>query len=338
MTKRRAFLPTAAFLLVVLFLSGCAGLPESLQFKEKGVLKGHAGQVLSVDIHPDGRHIASASADRTVRVWDIVDPADPRVLENFDGRVMSVCFSPSGRYLAAGTEDRYVKIYDTETWRPVHEMKNHTLAVYDLAWTPDEKYLASCAKDFTIRLWDVETGKLVHVFRGHRAAVNSIVISHDGKYLVSGSRDKRIVIWSIADKKPLMELPTNDTEVYALALSPDGSMLAASTAVEKEGIIKDPEGLYPIFIYKRMENDEIVRTAKLKGQAALTWGLTFDESGRYLISSGNDDKIAFWDLESGLRGGYHYQRYGNVWAIDLAPNGSFLAAACADNAVLIFGR
>ncbi len=105
---------------------------------------------------PRGRTLASASADGTVRLWD-VRARRPRgyPLTGHTDAVNAVAFSPDGRTLASASADGTVRLWDVRTRRPRgYPLTGHTDAVNAVAFSPDGRTLASGGTDRTVRLWD----------------------------------------------------------------------------------------------------------------------------------------------------------------------------------------
>ena len=141
---------------------------------EVHTLEGHTGSIWSVAYSSNGRHIASGSSDKTIRVWDVT--TGQTVAGPFQGHtsdVTSVAYSPNGRHVVSGSSDKTIRVWDATTGQPMAApFRGHTNSVKSVTYSPDGRYIVSGSLDKTIRIWDSTTGKAVGgPFQGHRGSI-----------------------------------------------------------------------------------------------------------------------------------------------------------------------
>jgi eukaryotic-like serine/threonine-protein kinase len=170
-----------------------------------GVIGRHERQIWGMTFSPDGRRLASASNDETVRVWewnpdrlDLEQQPKVKLPVHIRGYGNRVAFSSDGLHLATGGEAQAVKIWSVMTGTEERTLLGHTGDVFALAFSPDGRWLASAGEDTTIRIWNAKSWQPLLKLRGHIGLVGSLAFSRDSRRLASGSRDHTMKIWDTA--------------------------------------------------------------------------------------------------------------------------------------------
>ena len=110
--------------------------------QELRTLKGHQDIIFDIAFLLDGKTLATASADKTVKLWDPSTKLDSTVLE---GSVSDVAFSPDSKTLA-GVSDDTVKLWDVNTMQELSTLRGNKEPVTTIAFSPDSKLLASAGE------------------------------------------------------------------------------------------------------------------------------------------------------------------------------------------------
>jgi WD40 repeat protein len=155
---------------------------------------GHTNKVSAVAYSPDGRRLATASSDQTVKMWDPTTGQPVFTLTGHDGIVTAVAFSPDSRYLASSAVNS-VRVWDAPSGREVLVVKGHTARVNCVLFSPDGRRLVTGSHDRTVKVWDLATGLAMLTLRGHRDAVVGLTFSPDGRRLASISQDGIVKVW-----------------------------------------------------------------------------------------------------------------------------------------------
>jgi eukaryotic-like serine/threonine-protein kinase len=200
----------------------------------KMMLKGHEDTVNYVAFSPDRRMLASASGDKTVKLWDLQSEQPVRTILVCPGEclahgVNSVTFSPDGKTLATGDSNNDVKLWSVETGLLKRQMRGHKETVWTVAFSPNGETLASASGDGTVRLWDVNTGELKRILVGHTAQVWSVAFTLDGNLIASGSFDTTVKLWNPRTGKLKQTLAGHKEAIHGIAFSPDGRTLASAS-------------------------------------------------------------------------------------------------------------
>ncbi|OAR22099.1 hypothetical protein A8W25_27945 [Streptomyces sp. ERV7] len=265
---------------------------------------------------PDGRLLAAAAADHTVRLWEVAGHRPLPPLTGHDGSVFAVAFSPDGRLLASAGADRTVRLWDVARRRLLTTLTGHDGSVFAVAFSPDGRTLASGSADRTVRLWRADGGAAPAVLRGHTDFVNAVAFSPDGRTLATGSDDLTVRLWDPAGHAVRTVLRGHTGSVRGVAFSPDGRTLASGG---NDGTVRlwDPR--------------RAASLRSLTGHSGSVRAVAFSPDGAVLASSGSDRTVRLWQPDSGRLVASLSGHAGAVWGVVFAPGAAGRARTLASS-------
>ncbi len=195
--------------------------------------RGHHDIVYSVAWSPTGTLIASASADKTVQVWDVdTGGVNVSIDTAHTDSVTSVAWSPGGKLVVSASADKTVRVWSPSDGSNPVTYSGHTDVVNAVAWSPDGSLIASGGADNSVQVWKATDGSNPYTYQGHSETVNGIAWSPQsvGKLLASASADKTVQVWKATDGSKSQTYGGHTDAVNAVAWSPGGSLIASASA------------------------------------------------------------------------------------------------------------
>jgi WD40 repeat protein len=239
-----AFAPDGSFLAIAGGTPGESGLVEIYSWPARqrvARMVGHTDLVHAVAWLPDGKSLATASADRSVRLWLRETGTPLATLSGHSGPVLALALSPDGNWLCSGSADATIRVWSVPDKKLVRSLNNHLGAVTALSFRPAKEdqprpYLASASLDGTVRIWQPTIGRMVRIVR-HPGPVVGLCWERDGSHLASAAQEGKLRRIDGDSDTVVAERKLDGGRIASLVLRPgdnsplvghaDGSIVAA---------------------------------------------------------------------------------------------------------------
>ncbi len=285
----------------VVFAIGLALAGELLGVEEKPVIPVRevgplpTGIIFLATFSPDGKQLALACGDRSVRLYDWATGKSRLVLEGHKERVWTAAFAPDGKLLASCSGEYFrpnepgeVKVWDLATRKEKMAFEGHKKLVFAVAFAPDGKTLVSGDWDGVVKVWDVATGKEKATLTEHRGSVRQILFTPDRKSMVTASFDGTVRFWDAATFRPTRTIAAHTRGLQRMAFAPDGKTMATCNRLGGSNMSPNE-----ITFWDAASGKELMKVPEPKG---FILSLDFSPDGR-MLAAGGGERAAFGQVK-----------------------------------------
>jgi WD40 repeat protein len=306
----------------------------------------HTAAVFDLAWSPDSRKIASASADKTVHIWNAGSKNPTHIYREHSRAVYAVAWSSDGNRIASGSADTTVQVWHPQSGRRYFTYRGFSREVSAVAWSPRDSYLAAGSWDATIQVRQSANGSKLLTYQGHSSPVHTLAWSpattpltpEEGWRIVSASgdpihanKDNTVQIWRVhpaqqsahAQPAPGAELLHDEHFHYVcdIAWSPDGTKLASASA-DTSVHIWDAQTGSTILTYR--------------GHSSKVNAVTWSPDGQRIASASDDGTVQVWQIATGETILTYRGHTKEVQSVAWAPNGKRIASAGNDATVQVW--
>jgi RNA polymerase sigma factor (sigma-70 family) len=252
-----------------------------------------SGGIQALAYAPNGKTIASANHDGTVRLFEAATGKQLQVLRGHAHSVVSVAFSPDGKVLASGSNDQTIRLWDPTTGALLNPRPGHDGSIGSVLTSADGKRAVSAGSDRTLRTWDLTTAKELLTLRDFKSVIHAVALSPDGTILAAGLENGTIQLRDAGSGSILRELKGHSGMVLSLSFSPDGKALASASPSGEHSNLVPKETLRSLRIWDVATGRELPRIDGTRND----WYAHFSPDGKWLASY--EDAVVLWDVATG---------------------------------------
>jgi eukaryotic-like serine/threonine-protein kinase len=280
----------------------------------------HKAIILAAIFSPDGRTVATASADQTAKLVDVATGKMLCPSLQHAGWVHAVAFSPDGKRLLTGCDDAFARLWEVPSGRYLERRFGHEEGVISVAFSPSGALALTASADDTAVMWEISSGRRLHVFR-HRDLVRRAVFSPDGRTILTASQDRTARIWDASSGQQVGKPLAHQDQVLCAAFSPEGTLVVTGSKDQTAQLwrVTTTEPLGPPLLHQDSVRD-----------------VAFAPDGVTVVTSSDDSTCRIWDVATSRPLGPSLRHHGSVASLAFSPDGRRLITGAADKTARIW--
>lgn len=284
----------------------------------------HKEAVYALAWSPRGDRLASAGADREVRVWQALSGPTLFTYQQHTGGVSALAWSPNGKYLASAGNDHTVQVWQADSGKGFSAYREHKRRVGALSWSPGAQLIASGDASGTIVLWSPRNGQCQQTYQRHRAPITALAYSPDGHYLASADEEGAVHVWECAGGSLCASYTGHTSAVSTLAWSPDSSLIVSSSEDRKD---------HALHLWRAVDGQSV---AMYHGHQRMVNALSWSSASGLLASAGREQSALIWDPRTRQQLFTYRGHTAPVNALSWSPDGHCLASADEEGAIHVW--
>jgi WD40 repeat protein len=303
----------------------------------KTIKNAHDDAIEGVSFSANGQLIASASADQTLKLWDVgsifsinttlFEYSEHKniLLKTIKGHTSGLhdlSFSSDGKFILSAGHNNLIKLWQLD-YILNKSLKASKEIIWDIRFSPDGKLIALTGADKTIKIFNLQ-GQLLKTLTGHKDWIWRASFSPDGKLIASASEDNTAKVWRVDNGIFQFKLPHKDW-VNDVSFSPNGQILASASHDGKINLWS-------------VSNRQLIKPLTLKGNNDSIWGLrlSFNSNGKLIAVSDKENTIKLWRLNDkkflrNLKG-----HTGTIFRLSFSPDDQLIASASDDTTIKLW--
>lgn len=165
----------------------------------------HSDTVFGVRFSPDGSKLATAAADKFLKVTNVADGKELKSFEGHTHHVLAVDWSSDGKQLVTGGADNVLKVWDYESGEQLRTLPPAGKQVTAVRWLSGKTLVAGASGDNVVRFWETKGG-ITRTFSGPSDFVFGVAVSQDGNRVAAGGADGVLYLWNGQNGQVLRKL------------------------------------------------------------------------------------------------------------------------------------